>query len=501
MEKSKFSIPPALISFIPFCIGVFGGYQYYNYTLIKVVTLLTLVSIIKQAYDLFFSTKIKSLSPLFHFLFIFFSFGYIVSSSHYNSLSSIPNKKAKERVFTISSIISNNDKGISLVATEVDTSKKEQEKSLLLLAPSSNNIKIDDKIYLKKYQEKFLSDIHAPFQKHKLLRLNSKSHIKVIQYTHQATLKKKSVKAYAEMARDYCASQIQSMGLTELQKEILLAMTLGIKSSYNSQSSLLFRKTGAAHLLSVSGFHLFTLSIFLSLLLSPLLLFKSSSYLRPIILILMAWIFCFISGLNTATIRAAFMLSIYELSQFLERPNHSLNTLSFTALILLLFHPAFIFDIGFWMSFLALGSIILFFPLFLQTATWIRIPFLNWFYQSLSMTLAAQFLIIPLLFYLFGNSSLTFLWSSIPLLLFASILIPLTLLYIVLSLFIGSLSFLEQTIIKLSSAMETCLHFFEKHFQLSINIKFSSFELLGAYLLVAAFYMFWKLYLNRRISI
>ena len=58
------------------------------------------------------------------------------------------------------------------------------------------------------------------------------------------------------------------------------------------------------------------------------------------------------------------MLSIYSLVLLSLRPDPTLNTLALAYVIMVLVNPLNIFDIGFQMSFLAVASILLFYPLF-----------------------------------------------------------------------------------------------------------------------------------------
>ena len=61
--------------------------------------------------------------------------------------------------------------------------------------------------------------------------------------------------------------------------------------------------------------------------------------------------------------RSAMMLSVYALLSLGHRDRMSVNTLAFTAIVMLMVSPMSIFDIGFQMSYMAVLSILLFIPL------------------------------------------------------------------------------------------------------------------------------------------
>lgn len=57
------------------------------------------------------------------------------------------------------------------------------------------------------------------------------------------------------------------------------------------------------------------------------------------------------------------MLSIYSFCLLALRPDLSLNTLALAYVIMLFLNPFHLFDISFQMSFLAVASILMFYPL------------------------------------------------------------------------------------------------------------------------------------------
>ena len=148
---------------------------------------------------------------------------------------------------------------------------------------------------------------------------------------------------------------------------------------------------------------------------------------------MIAWLFAFLTGLAAPTVRAATMYTLYSVGVLLLLPQDKLNTLALSAILLLLYHPGYVFDVGFQLSYAALLSILLYEPFFALYARRLSHPLARYIYLSLSVCLSAQILTLPLVLYHFGSSSTLFLWSNLPLMLLATLLIPLALLYAILA--------------------------------------------------------------------
>ena len=74
---------------------------------------------------------------------------------------------------------------------------------------------------------------------------------------------------------------------------------------------------------------------------------------------------CFISGLSSSVVRAVVMYSLYTLASFCSEERFSgMHSLVLAAFLMLVYNPFFLFDISFQLSFAAVFSILVFYPLF-----------------------------------------------------------------------------------------------------------------------------------------
>ena len=188
-------------------------------------------------------------------------------------------------------------------------------------------------------------------------------------------------------------------------------MVLGDKSALTQDLKDVYSVTGASHVLALSGLHLGILYTLLSLFVFR----RRWQMLSQIIIILSVWAFVFLVGLSTSVVRSAMMLSVYALLSLGHRDRMSVNTLAFTALVMLIVSPLSLFDVGFQMSYLALLSILLFVPLteslfsadYLMSHRMVR-----WLWGMVTVSLSAQIGVAPLIAYYFGRFSCYFLLTN-----------------------------------------------------------------------------------------
>lgn len=220
---------------------------------------------------------------------------------------------------------------------------------------------------------------------------------------------------------------LEQMKLSADQEQMLAAMSLGKRDESESLRQV-FASTGTSHILSVSGFHV---GIVLATALGVFGIFirsKRLEGLKWLLVLATGWGFAAICGFNPPVLRAMLMASLYATAKMLRRQADASNTIAATAFLTLLFKPLAIDDIGFQLSYTAVFSILLFYPILLKLIPKVQQPVMLLLWQSLCVGLAAQVLSIPIVLHHFGTSSSTFIWGNLPTVLIATILIPLSLL-------------------------------------------------------------------------
>ncbi len=147
---------------------------------------------------------------------------------------------------------------------------------------------------------------------------------------------------------------------------ILCALTTGVKDYIPDKLRDDFSKSGASHILAISGLHLsivttmffFVFNNFFSCVKSLVIRglsvkFAALATLIPLIS------YAVLSGFSPSTKRAFIMITIYMLSFVIEREKDVLNSLAAAGIIILVINPSALFAISFQLSFSAVFFIIL----------------------------------------------------------------------------------------------------------------------------------------------
>ena len=179
---------------------------------------------------------------------------------------------------------------------------------------------------------------------------------------------------------------------------VVLALMLGVRNNLQGISKV-YKKVGVMHVLAVSGLHI-GLLYGLLLLLFALLSGLCGGWLgRPQhhrwVALLLLWAYAALIGFPPSVVRAVGMLSLIILAQTLLRPYDTMNGLCFLAFVSLLYNPYWLFDIGFQLSFVAVASILLFYPPIVKAYT-PNHPYLQYWWQGTALSIAAQLGTSPL---------------------------------------------------------------------------------------------------------
>lgn len=244
------------------------------------------------------------------------------------------------------------------------------------------------------------------------------------------TLLASSPRLLALRLRDRLAERLLATTLRPETKRLLLGMTLGLVS-HDAEGRALrqsFARGGVAHLLAVSGFHLAVVVGAAALLLGALPKLRRRERLRWSLLLVVAWTFTLISGCSVPTLRASGMLTLYAGGRILRRPTSFTEVLALPALLQLACSPLSLFSASFLLTYLALVSIRLFYRPIWGMLGKLQHPLMRYLWGCLALSLAVQPLLFPLSLYLFGTSSLAYLWTTLLVLPLATLLIPVGLL-------------------------------------------------------------------------
>ncbi|QES90806.1 ComEC/Rec2 family competence protein [Rhizosphaericola mali] len=191
-----------------------------------------------------------------------------------------------------------------------------------------------------------------------------------------------------------------------------MALILGETSLLEPKIYQAYINTGTVHVIAVSGMHLTLLFGFLEIILGRIPIVKYKKGIRFSIVLLFIWLFTFLVGMGPSILRAAVMLTFSLIGNLLGRRNGALNGLLFSAFILLLIDPNWLWNIGFLLSYSSLVGILLWSPILEK---WLKVenPILQFFMKMIAITLAAQLGTIPIVLYCFHQFPIWFLFFNI----------------------------------------------------------------------------------------
>ena len=207
---------------------------------------------------------------------------------------------------------------------------------------------------------------------------------------------------------------LQDLGLTPETQALAQGLLFGDKTQLSPEQIQTFRMAGMSHLLAVSGLHVGIIMSLIWLLFKPLeytvLLASTSSYLNTrvgspktfyvigttvrLAVILITGLYVYAIGAPPSALRATLMLSLCLAGWMFHRPTSVGRCLILAALLLLAWDPWLITQVGFQLSFLAVGGIVLFQP-------WLGDHDKPWAWRVILLSLAAQVFTVPVVAYYF----------------------------------------------------------------------------------------------------
>jgi len=192
-----------------------------------------------------------------------------------------------------------------------------------------------------------------------------------------------------------------TMLLPTRHQALLLAFLLGDTSGLQLSDKKLFQRTGATHLMAVSGQNILVVVCFLAAVLTWIQVPPLS---RGLLVISALVVYCFLTVGNSSVWRAMAMYLVGVVAVNTEADPGPIRPLALTALLLLLLHPPWLFNIGFQLSFMAVFGIVLGRLPIERKLSGFGMPLLLARYLAISF--AANFATLPLIAFHFGSVSL-----------------------------------------------------------------------------------------------
>ena len=195
------------------------------------------------------------------------------------------------------------------------------------------------------------------------------------------------------------------------ESSLLAGILLGVDTGLSSELQQAFKNTGTAHIIAISGFNISIIAGIFFVLFSRFFGDRRGTAIAIIGIVL----YTFIVGADAAVVRSAVMGILALWARQLGRRQAALNTLLVVALLMCLWNPLYLWDVGFQLSFFATLGLILYATPFSEFANKIITRYFptstaergaELFSEFVLLTLAAQLTTIPIMAYHFQRISL-----------------------------------------------------------------------------------------------
>ena len=260
------------------------------------------------------------------------------------------------------------------------------------------------------------------------------------------------LKTKALLFREKILAKYRQWGIGPEQMPVLSALTLGHKGSLEKETREAYSVAGISHVLALSGMHVGIIWLLMDVLLRPLARGRLR-WLKGVFIITALWMFAFVVGLEASVVRAVWMCTLMEMGRLSGFKSFSLNTLAVAAFFMLLYWPFYLFDVGFQLSFVAVLSILVLYPLFYHSFQ-INNKVGRWTWGIVCISMAAQLGTAPLVMYYFSSFSVYFLLTNIV----AALLLPFIIYGAVLMLVTACMSGLQGIVVKLLNGCVSALN-------------------------------------------
>jgi competence protein ComEC len=303
---------------------------------------------------------------------------------------------------------------------------------------------------------------------------------------------KQTLFGYASKLREYIHIKLKASHFEPDELAIINALLLGQRQDISQDIYNSYSQAGVIHILAVSGLHVGIILLLLNFLFKPIELLKHGKIIKILLIISVLWSFAIIAGLSPSVTRAVTMFSIVAIGINLKRPTNIFNTLAISMFIILLIKPLFLLDVGFQLSYLAVFAIVIIQPILYKF--WEpKFKIIDYLWQIFTVTISAQFGVIPISLYYFHQFPGLFFISNVVIIPFLGFILGLGILVIILALlnmlplplsnfYGGVISFMNDFVAWVSQ---------QEHF-LFKNISFGIVEVLASYFFLISIILLYR---------
>ena len=303
---------------------------------------------------------------------------------------------------------------------------------------------------------------------------------------------KKDIWFYASRLNTRIIHNLKKANFNKAEMNVAMALILGQQQEISADIIQDYQYSGATHVLSVSGLHVGFIMLFILFVLKPIPNTQKGSFIKLVCILISLGLFAIVSGLSPPVLRSVVMFSFIAIGNHLHRTTNTYHTLLVSVLLILLFEPYFLFDVGFQLSYIALFSIVWLQPL-LKNICIPKNKIINYLWEALTVSFAAQIGTFPICLYYFHQFPGLFFVTNILILPVLSFIMIAGIIVMVISVFQSCPLFIIQIFEKSIYILNLIIHHVASFDSFVIrNISFNTYYLLTFYLFTITIIMWFK---------
>ncbi len=277
-------------------------------------------------------------------------------------------------------------------------------------------LKYGDRILLaSKYKETEPPYNFAEFNYRRFLALQNIYHQTFINQKQIAvigTQQGNPIIAFALKFRDQQVKKIKNYLVDKDARGVASTLVLGYRETLDRDLLTTYSNTGTMHVLSVSGMHVAIVAFLLNFLLGFMNREKKLRIARALLIISLVWFYALITGLAPSVTRAAIMISFVLIARAKSKSVNIFNVLGLSAFIILLYNPFSLVNVGFQLSYIAVGGLIYLFP---KVNSWYhpKNVIIKAAWSVMAVSISAQLVTAPFSLFYFHQFPVYFILSNL----------------------------------------------------------------------------------------
>ena len=197
--------------------------------------------------------------------------------------------------------------------------------------------------------------------------------------------------------------------LGEDEAELCIGLVIGDRTNLAKDIQEDFKTSNLTHMLAVSGSHF----VYIILAVTYINKFLKRKRLGQILMIIVIILFMNLTGNTGSVVRSGIMASLGIIASIIHRKSDIWNNMAIAMLIQIILNPYIIFDVGVQLSYGGVIGIVAFNKVVTNSIEQLSNKINNYIKESISVTISANIVIIPIMMYTFNTISLSFVISNL----------------------------------------------------------------------------------------